>query len=79
MFFRVIGQYLETTRDPVLWTFAVPEKERQFSGSALFAYKLNWQTVAVSATATTARWTRAAASCARTGSSSSRSPTRFSD
>ena len=46
MFFRVIGQYIETTRDPLLWTFPVLEKESEFSGSALFAYKLNWQTVA---------------------------------
>ncbi|MDQ5857416.1 MAG: hypothetical protein M3542_03960, partial [Acidobacteriota bacterium] len=26
-------------------TFAVSEKSGDFSGSALFAYKLNWQTV----------------------------------
>ncbi len=45
MYFRVIGQYIETTRDPALWTFPVLEKEAEFSGSALFAYKLNWQTV----------------------------------
>ena len=45
MFFRVIGQYIETTRDPLLWTFPVLAKESEFSGSALFAYKLNWQTV----------------------------------
>jgi len=45
MLFRVIGQYIETTRDPALWTFPVLEKEAQFSGSLLFSYKLNWQTV----------------------------------
>ncbi len=45
MLFRVIGQYIETTRDPSLWTFPVLEKEAEFSGSALFSYKLNWQTV----------------------------------
>ncbi len=45
MYFRVIGQYIETTRDPALWTFPVLEKEAEFSGSALFSYKLNWQTV----------------------------------
>jgi hypothetical protein len=45
MFFRVIGQYIETKRDPSLWTFDVLAKEAEFSGSALFAYKLNWQTV----------------------------------
>ena len=45
MFFRVIGQWIETTRDPALWTFPVLEKEGEFSGSALFSYQLNWQTV----------------------------------
>jgi len=45
MLFRVIGQYIETTRDPSLWTFPVAEKDAEFSGSALFSYKLNWQTV----------------------------------
>jgi len=28
-----------------MYTFAVPHKDANFSGSALFAYKLNWQTV----------------------------------
>ncbi len=28
-----------------LYTFAVPAKSERFSSSALFAYKLNWQTV----------------------------------
>jgi len=41
----VIGQYVQTTRDPALWTTPVVAKEGQFSGSALFSYKLNWQTV----------------------------------
>jgi len=45
MLFRVIGQYVQTTRDPALWTTPVLAKEGQFSGSALFSYKLNWQTV----------------------------------
>jgi hypothetical protein len=45
MLFRVIGQYIATTRDPSLWNFPVPEKDAEFSGSALFSYKLNWQTV----------------------------------
>ncbi len=45
MLFRVIGQYIETTRDPSFWTSPVLEKESEFSGSALFSYKLNWQTV----------------------------------
>ncbi|HEX4440390.1 MAG TPA: DUF5916 domain-containing protein [Thermoanaerobaculia bacterium] len=42
---RLIGQYVETTRDPSLWTTPVAEKEGAFSGSVLFSYKLNWQTV----------------------------------
>ena len=41
----MIGQYVETERDPSLYTFGVSEKDGDFSGSALFAYKLNWQTV----------------------------------
>jgi len=45
MFLRVIGQYVETRRDPSLYTFAVPARTGQFDGSALFSYKLNWQTV----------------------------------
>ena len=42
---RVIGQYVETERDPSLYAFDVAEKDGGFDGSALFAYKLNWQTV----------------------------------
>jgi hypothetical protein len=45
MFLRLIGQYVLTKRDVTLYTFAVPEKDADFSSSALFAYKLNWQTV----------------------------------
>jgi len=45
MFLRVIGQYVETRRDPSLYTFSVPAKTGNFDGSALFSYKLNWQTV----------------------------------
>ncbi|HEY2434727.1 MAG TPA: DUF5916 domain-containing protein [Vicinamibacterales bacterium] len=45
MFVRAIGQYVETTRDPSLYTFDVPAKSGSFSGSLLFAYKLNWQSV----------------------------------
>jgi len=44
-FVRLIGQYVETTRDPSLYTFAVSEKDAGFGASGLFAYKLNWQTV----------------------------------
>jgi hypothetical protein len=42
---RLIGQQIETTRRPELWTFDVAAHERDFAGSAVFAYKLNWQTV----------------------------------
>jgi Domain of unknown function (DUF5916) len=44
-FLRLIGQWVETERDPSLYTFAIAPIEGGFSGSALFAYKLNWQTV----------------------------------
>jgi hypothetical protein len=44
-FLRVIGQYVATRRDPSLYASAVAPKSGSFSGSALFAYKLNWQTV----------------------------------
>src|SRR5215203_4315134 len=45
-FVRLIGQYVETTRDPTLYTFEIPGKTAGFGASGLFAYKLNWQTVA---------------------------------
>jgi hypothetical protein len=44
-FARLIGQYLETTREPALYTFSVSPKSAGLSLSGLFAYKLNWQTV----------------------------------
>lgn len=44
-FLRLIGQYVETRREPSLYTFPVERKSGEFGGSALFAYKLNWQTV----------------------------------
>jgi len=44
-FVRLIGQFVETRRDPALYTFSVARKSADFSSSALFAYKLNWQTV----------------------------------
>ena len=44
-FIRLIGQYQQTTRDPAMYTFPVDVKNADFGGSALFAYKLNWQTV----------------------------------
>ncbi|MFN2384860.1 MAG: hypothetical protein ABR576_00975, partial [Thermoanaerobaculia bacterium] len=42
---RLIGQYVETERDPGLYRAAVSAKSGGFDGSALFSYKLNWQTV----------------------------------
>lgn len=44
-YLRLIGQYERTDRDPALYTDAVPRKDGSFSGSALFSYKLNWQSV----------------------------------
>jgi hypothetical protein len=44
-FLRVIGQYVTTRRDASLYTEEVARKESGFGVSALFAYKLNWQTV----------------------------------
>jgi hypothetical protein len=44
-FLRVIGQYVETKREPSLYLSEVDRKEADFSGSVLLAYKLNWQSV----------------------------------
>jgi hypothetical protein len=44
-FVRVIGQYVSTRRDPSLYLSSVQGKDGDFSGSILFAYKLNWQSV----------------------------------
>jgi hypothetical protein len=43
---RLIGQWVETQRDPSLYTFSVPARAGEFDGSVLFSYKVNWQTVA---------------------------------
>jgi hypothetical protein len=45
LFVRVIGQYVATDRDPALYRSAVSARSGEFSGSALLAYKLNWQSV----------------------------------
>jgi hypothetical protein len=45
MFARAIGQYVRTTSDPFLYSAFVRPQTGTFSGSALFAYKLNWQSV----------------------------------
>jgi len=42
---RLIGQYQEVRRDTALWIQPVVDKEGSFAGSALFSYKLNWQSV----------------------------------
>jgi uncharacterized protein DUF5916 len=44
-FLRLIGQRTRTERDVDLYTVDVDAEEKDFAGSALFAYKLNWQTV----------------------------------
>jgi Domain of unknown function (DUF5916) len=44
-FLRLIGQYQQTSRDTSLYLFEVEPKTASFTSSALFAYKLNWQTV----------------------------------
>jgi hypothetical protein len=44
-FVRVIGQYVSTDRDPSLYTAPQPAHDGSFSGSVLFAYKINWQSV----------------------------------
>jgi hypothetical protein len=45
MFVRVIGQYISATRNPLLYLTTVSPRDGDFSGSTLFAYKLNWQSV----------------------------------
>ena len=45
LFVRTIVQYVSTTRNPSLFPSVVDRREGNFSGSALFAYKLNWQSV----------------------------------
>jgi hypothetical protein len=42
---RLIGEWAEIERDPGLYTFDVRPESSDFSGSAVFAYKLNWQTL----------------------------------
>jgi hypothetical protein len=45
LFIRAIGQYVDTTSDPRLYTSDVAARAGDFGGSALFAYKINWQSV----------------------------------
>jgi hypothetical protein len=44
-FVRAIAQYVGTTREPRLYQSVVTRQSGVFSGSALFAYKINWQSV----------------------------------
>ncbi|HEY1302321.1 MAG TPA: hypothetical protein VGF24_02150, partial [Vicinamibacterales bacterium] len=45
LFVRGIAQYVSTTRDPSLYLDEISRKSGTFAGSALLAYKLNWQSV----------------------------------
>lgn len=45
MLVRLIGQYIENRTDPSFYVNPVTAREGAFAGSALFSYKLNWQTV----------------------------------
>jgi hypothetical protein len=42
---RLIGQYVDVESDPALYTFPVDRRSGDFTGSLLYSYKLNWQTV----------------------------------
>ena len=44
-YLRLIGQYERTDSDPALYHAPVEERSGSFAGSALLAYKLNWQSV----------------------------------
>jgi hypothetical protein len=44
-FVRVIGQYVSTDRDPSLFLQPAASHDGSFTGSVLFAYKINWQSV----------------------------------
>ena len=43
-YLRLVGQWVGTTNDPALYPYPVDPKEGGFEGSALFTYKVNWQT-----------------------------------
>ena len=45
LFARGIAQYVSTTRAPALYRDPVTAKSATLNGSALLAYKLNWQSV----------------------------------
>ena len=44
-FARIVAQYTSTDRDVALYTFPTAARLASFSGSALLAYKINWQSV----------------------------------
>lgn len=44
-FLRLIGQYSGTDREPSLYNFDVSDRSGAWTGSLLWAYKLNWQSV----------------------------------
>jgi hypothetical protein len=44
-FLRLVAQRVRLDQDPALYTFAVRPHFEDFTRSALFAYKINWQTV----------------------------------
>ena len=44
-FVRVIAQYVATTRDQSLYVSSVNHRDGELTGSALVAYKINWQSV----------------------------------
>ncbi|MEA2694199.1 MAG: hypothetical protein QOJ16_3586 [Acidobacteriota bacterium] len=44
-FVRLIGQQVQVDQDPALAGSSVTPHAKDFSGSALFAYKIDWQTV----------------------------------
>jgi len=44
-YLRLIGQYVTTARNRELYIDPVPAREESFNATALFTYKLNWQSV----------------------------------
>ena len=79
-FVRLIGQYVSTDRDPALFARPTPAHDGFFSGSVLFAYKINWQSVMFVGYGDDRDARRAApAPESRTARSSSSCPTRSSD
>lgn len=78
LFVRGIVRYVDTTRDPALYSGSVAVRGGELSGSALLAYKLNWQSVMFVGYGDD-RCRTPAASNRSTVNSSSSSPTPFSD